>query len=392
MTLVGLTAKNLLRNKVRTVLTVLGVAVAIVTFVLLRTVVAAWNGAADFAAKDRIFTRHKLSFVMSLPKRYYDDVRGAPGIRSATYATWFAGMDPNHDKEFFATIAVDTKTYFDVYDEILVPAADMQKWREDRSGAIVGDILAKKLGWTVGQRVTLDSGMYPTDPMRPWTFTIDGIYTTTAKSVDRSTFFLHWGYLNDALPPEMQNEIGWVVSRTTDARRTADTSSALDRLFSEREVQTLSQDERTFQTSFLATLSAILGAMDVVSIAIMGIMILVLGNTISMGVRERTSEYGVLRALGFLPSHIASFIFGEAVLIGAAGGGVGLAIAYPLVERGVGRWLEENMGSFFPYFRIDTKLAVGAVALAIGLGVAAAALPAFRASRLTVTDALRRVA
>jgi putative ABC transport system permease protein len=200
------------------------------------------------------------------------------------------------------------------------------------------------------------------------------------------------GLLNDALPPELRDEIGWVVSRTTDARRAADASVALDRLFAEREIQTLSQDERTFQTSFLATLSAILGAMDVVSIAIMGIMVLVLGNTISMGVRERTSEYGVLRALGFLPGHIAAFIFGEAVLIGAVGGGVGLAIAYPLVERGVGRWLEENMGSFFPYFRIDPTLAIFAVALAVLLGVAGAALPALRASRLTVTDALRRVA
>jgi putative ABC transport system permease protein len=111
-----------------------------------------------------------------------------------------------------------------------------------------------------------------------------------------------------------------------------------------------------------------------------------------MGVRERTNEYGVLRAIGFLPRHIAGFILGEAMLIAAIGGGVGVAISYPVVEQGLGRWLEENMGSFFPYFRVQSSAAVIAMSLAVGLGALAAAIPAYRASQLRVTDALRRVA
>jgi putative ABC transport system permease protein len=136
----------------------------------------------------------------------------------------------------------------------------------------------------------------------------------------------------------------------------------------------------------------VLRAIDIVSLAILAVMGLVLGNTIAMGVRERTSEYGVLRAIGFLPGAIAGFIVAEAVLLGVVGGALGLAIAYPLVEGGVGRWLEENMGAMFPYFRVMTLDALMALAAVVGLAAAASLLPALGASRLRVTEALRRVA
>jgi putative ABC transport system permease protein len=393
VTLTGLAARNLLRNKVRSVLTILGVAVAILTFMFLRTISYAWTAGAEYAAKDRLVTRHKITFVMSLPKRYIDDVRNMPGVKSATYANWFGGKDPAHDTEFFGSLAVDTATYFDVLNEMAVPPENLATWKADRSGAIVGDVLAKKLNWKVGDKVTLESGIYPTtDASKPWTFTIDGIYSATAKSVDRSSFLFHWDYLNEGIPEGRRNEIGWINSRVTDPSHAADTSLALDRMFETREIQTLSQDERAFATSFLAGISAILKAVDVISVVILVIMMLILGNTIAMGVRERTNEYGVLRAIGFLPSHITGFIVGEATLIGAVGGLVGLGVSYPIIEQGMGRWLEENMGSFFPYFRIATSDSVIAMCLAFGLGIVAAILPAFGASKLRVTDALRRIA
>ena len=99
MTFAGLAAKNLMRNRVRAVLTVLGVSVAILTFILLRTVVYAWTQGADAAAKDRVVTRHKVTFVMNLPKRYMEDVRAVPHVKLATFASWFGGKDPKHDHE-----------------------------------------------------------------------------------------------------------------------------------------------------------------------------------------------------------------------------------------------------------------------------------------------------
>ncbi len=391
MTLAGLAVRNLLRNRVRTLLTILGIAISVLTFITLRTVVYAWTVATEVAPKDRVVTRHKVTFVMSLPKRYIDTVRAIPGVRAATFANWFGGKDPNHETEFFSTLAADTDTVFDVYNEMKVSADVLAKWKEDRSGAIVGDALAQKLGWKIGDRVTLESGIYPTTPEQPWTFTISGIYTATAKSVDRSTFVFHWARLNDLLPESRKNQIGWVVSRIEQSGRAAEISQTIDRAFESQEIQTLSQDERSFNASFLAGISAVLSALDLVSLVILGIMCLILGNTIAMGVRERTNEYGAMRALGFSRAHLFGFVLGESIAAGLIGGGMGILISYPIVERGMGRWLEENMGAYFPYFRIELPTLGLAISLVLVLSVLSGALPAWQASRLRVTDALRQV-
>lgn len=390
MTLVGLAARNVLRNKFRAVLTVLGVAVAILTFIMLRTVVQAWSVGADYAVKDRLITRHKITFVMTLPKRYVTDLRAAPHVKVATFANWFGGKDPKHDHEFFQALAVDSATYFQVFDELAVAPDVMDAWMKDPAGAIVGDVLAQKMGWKVGDKVILETGIYPDKP--EWEFHVAGLYEAKAKSADRSTFHFHWEYLNKNVATRRQDQIGWMVARIDEPRRTADVGLAVDKMFEERETQTLSQDEHAFQTSFLAGASAILTALDVISLVILVIMMLVLGNTIAMGARERTNEYGVLKAIGFSGGHIAIFVLGEAMMIAALGGLAGIAIAYPIVEKGIGRWLEENVGAFFPYFRIDGRVAVTALALSLLLGAVASAIPALRASRLHVVDALRRIA
>lgn len=391
MTLAGLAARNVLRNKFRTALTILGVAVAILTFVFLRTVLNAWTTAAEHAPKDRLITRHKITFVMGLPKHYHREVKEVPGVKESGYANWFDGKVPGKEDDFFATFAVDPD-YFVVASEMSVPPAELEAWKQDKQGAIVGDVLAKKWGWTIGQRVTLTSGIYPAPADAPWTFTIQGIYTATARSADRSTFLLHWDYINDAMPEFRREQIGWIFSRVKEGENPADVSVAIDEHFDSQDIQTLSQDEHAFQESFLAGSSAILGAMDIISAAILGIMMLVLGNTIAMGVRERTQEYGVLRAIGFLPRHLALFILGEAVLTALLGGILGVALAYPIVEHGIGRTIEENMGSWFPYFRVPAQAIVSALVLSVWLGLIAAAPPAWGATRLKVTEALRRVA
>jgi putative ABC transport system permease protein len=388
MTLAGLAVRNLGRNKFRVVLTVVGVAVAVVAFLLLRTVIWAWASGAEWAAKDRVVTRHKVTFVMTLPKRYVEDVRNAPHVKAVTWANWFGGKDPKHDREFFGALGVDPTTYFAVYDEMKVPPDQLETWKHDRQGAIVGDVLAKKLGWKVGDRVALESGIYPGN----WEFTIDAIYTTTARSVDRSTLVFQWDYLNDSLPAGRKDQVGWIVSRVDDPAHVADIGVGLDKRFEDLDTPTLSQDERSFSASFLAMFSAILNAMDIISAVILVIMTLILGNTIAMGVRERTGEYGVLRAIGFLPGHVALWIVFESLVLGVLGGVVGVLLAWPFINFGVGRFLEENMGSFFPYFRLETANILLGLGIAALLGVAASAIPAWRASKLVVVDAVRRVA
>ncbi|MCS6915738.1 MAG: ABC transporter permease [Myxococcales bacterium] len=387
MNLPLLAVRNVMRNRFRTTLTICGVAVAVLCFVLLRTVVYSWTVAVDQAASDRIGTRHKITFIMPLPRRYIDEIRSVPGVTAATWMNWFGGKDPKNERDFFATIAVDSRSFLTVYDEIVVPPEDLERWYQDRKGALVGDALAKKKGWKVGDRITLVGTIFPGE----WEFHISGIYTATRKSVDRSTLWFHWDYLNESLPERLRDTLGWVVSRVSDPARTAEISKAIDARFEDRDVQTLSMSERALNLSFMGMLSAVLTAVDIVSVVILVIMMLILGNTIAMGVRERTAEYGVLRAIGFWPRHLAAFVLGEGMITGLLGGALGLLLSYPIVEQGLGRWVEENMGALFPYFRVPWPTAALALTLALVLGVVASLIPAWRAARLDVITALRRM-
>src|SRR5581483_8003860 len=179
MSLGFLAASNLRRNKLRSALTVIGTGVAILTFVLLRTVVWAWTAQTQDANSDRVVTRHKVTFVLSLPKRYVDEVRAMKGVETVTWANWFGGKDPNHDQEFFATIACDPKTMFEVYDDMKSSPEHMKAFIENRQGALVGEKLMKRLGWKVGQTVTLQSQIFGGD----WEFKIEGTYEALKKSV-----------------------------------------------------------------------------------------------------------------------------------------------------------------------------------------------------------------
>jgi putative ABC transport system permease protein len=388
MTLTALAVRNLARNKFRAFLTIVGVAIAIVAFLLLRTVTWAWAAGPELAPKDRLVTRHKITLAMALPKRYVADVRNAPHIKAATWENFFAGKDPRHDSEIFASFAVDPSTFFDVYDEVVIDKEQRDRFTHDKQGAVVGDLLAKRLGWKLGDRVILRSGLLPGD----WEFNIDGIYTATAQTVDRASFILDWNYVNDNIPAERRDMVGWIVSRVDDPRRSGEIGIELDKMFDERDTQTRSQDERSMNASFLGMFSAILTAMNVISAVILAIMTLILGNTIAMGVRERTGEYGVLRAIGFLPGHVALWVVCESLVMGMLGGILGTAVAWPFINLFIGKLIEEHMASFFPYFGLQVAHIALAMGLSALLAAAASAIPAWRASKLQVIDAVRRVA
>jgi putative ABC transport system permease protein len=387
MTLFTLAVRNVNRNRFRAFMTVAGCGVAILAFVALRTVISAWGVAVEYAAKDRIGTRHKVSFVLPLPRFYIDIVRGTPGVKAATWCNWFGGKNPANRDDFFATLACDPESMLEVFDEVEVAPEQRTAWLADKKGAVLGDLLAKKLKVKPGDTVTLSGTIYPGD----WTFNVSGIYTAKRKSVDRQQFFFHWHYLNETLDARRKDRLGWIISRIDDPGKAASISRLIDQTFDEKDTPTLSMSEKQMNLNFMGMISAMLTAVNIVSIIILGIMGMILGNTIAMGVRERTNEYGALRALGFLPKHVGLFVVVESLTTGILGGLVGLGLAYPLVQQGLGRWLEENMAGFFPYFRISPVTAGLAIGLAAALGLAAAVIPAYGAMRLNVTDALRRV-
>jgi putative ABC transport system permease protein len=394
MRLATLAVKNVGRHKGRTALTAIGIAVAIVLFMLMRTVVLSWTGAVDASAKDRIGTRHKVTFIMSLPKRYVDDIGQVQGVSRAkdgtprvTWASWFGAKDPNKPDDFFATIATDPKTFLDVYDEIIVDPKQAEAWKADRRGALVGDSLAKKKGWKVGDKIVLQGTIFPGD----WEFIIDGIYTAERRTVDRSTLWFHWDYLNESPVFKPKDMVGWIMARVDQPGQSGAISKKIDKMFEERDTQTVTMSEKALNQSFLGFFSAVLTAIDAVTFAILVIIVLILGNTIVMAVRERTTEYGCLRAIGFRGKHLAWLVVGESVTIGLVGGLIGLGVSWLLVNGLLGPFVEENMGGFLPHFKIPPELAALGLGVAALLAVVAAIWPAYRASKLKVADAIRTV-
>jgi len=386
VTLAALAVRGILRNKMRTALTVLAAVFALVAFVLLRTIVDAYYVFADQASEDRLSTRHKVSAAVPLPMRYVDAVRGLPGVRAATFATLVGSKATNHPDTFIPALAVEPASFLEVFDEVVVTAEAKAAWLEDRQGALVAEALARKLGLSVGERVTLVG----TRINGEWQLTVRGIYSTARQASSGSELLFHWAHLNETLSPRERDHVRWVFSRVRGATEAVGVGEAIDRMFEQKDVPTLTMSEKAVQLAALAGVSSILTSVDVASIVILAISMLVLGNTIAMGVRERVTEYATLRALGFASRHLAFLILGEALTFGFVAGALGVALSYPVVELGMGRWLEQNMGNLVPYFRVDPMTLVATLLIAILVGLLAAGIPAIQAIRSPVIQGLRR--
>lgn len=375
--------KSAFRNRLRTALTALGVAIAIVAFLFLRTFIGAWYAGVDASATDRLVVRNKISITFPLPIAYVQKVRNVPGVADVSWANWFGGVykDP---KNFFAQMAVDGESYYRLYPEFELSDQEKKAFMADRTGCVVGDLLAEKYHWKVGDKISLQGTIYQGD----WDFTIDGIYHGRDKSTDRQQFHFHWKYLNDRAPDAMKEHAGLILVKV--APGATDVAQKIDALFANSLAETRTESEKAFQLSFISMASAVITAIQIVSGVVLAILILILGNTLAMATRERTMEYAAMRAIGFRPSHIVGLVLGEGFVVALTGVVAGLALAPPIL-RYFAELFQREMGSFLGSFELSPKAAALASAIALVGGMAAAAIPAVRAGRLRIVDALRRI-
>lgn len=379
-----LVLRNALRHKLRTALTVLGLVVAIASFGLLQTVVGAWYAGAESAAPTRLVTRNAVSLVFPLPLGYRDKIRSVDGVRSVSYANWFAGIyqDP---KNFFPQLAVEPRTYFDMYRDYLVPADDFAAFLRDRKGAVIGRKLADTHRLKVGDVMPLRGTIYP----GTWEFTIRAIYDGAEQKTDTSQMFFHWDYLNETVKKRGRgraDQVGIYLVDVTDADRAAEVSQAIDALFRNSLAETLTETERAFQIGFVKQTEALVVAIRIVSYVVIAIILAVMANTMAMTARERLAEYATLKALGFSPAFVAALIFGESLAIAAVGASAGIALTFP-----VGDWFAQRVGTLIPVFEVSAQTVALQALCALAVGVAAAIIPGRRAARVRIVEGLRAV-
>ena len=381
MTLAGLALRNaFLRNKTRSVLTILGTMVAALAFVFLRTVLAAWYASSEASAADRLVTRNAISITSFLPLSYRDRIANVEGVTKLTFSNWFGGVYKDR-KNFFAQFAIDAKSALDVF-SIRFVAGSKADFLADRNSCIVGSGLVRRFGFKVGDAIPLSSEIFPGD----WRFKVAGIVEGTDDSSVASTMYFHWQRLNETLPDRIKNVVGVYTITVADAARSPEVGRRIDAMFANSEYETHTETERSFRLQFVIGSSAILFALEAVSGVILAIMALILGNTLAMGLRERTPELGAMRAIGFLPRHVRAISTLEGGLLGIVGGAIGLLIATPVLIL-FGKF--SGLG-----FLTGIGLKPATAALTLGLagiiGITASALPAWNAGRLQVVEALRR--
>ncbi|MFB0546096.1 MAG: ABC transporter permease, partial [Anaerolineae bacterium] len=247
--------RNAFRNKLRTGLTILGIIIAILAFGLLRTVISAWYAGVETSSATRLVTRNAVSMIVPLPLFYKDRIRQINGVKTVSFANWFAGIYIDR-KNFFPNFAIEPKTYLELHPEFVLSPDEKAAFLNDRRGFVAGQKLVAKYGWKIGDIVTLKGSVFPGN----WDFVLRGIYRGKDKYVDETIFFFHWGYLNETLKktvPSRADQVGFYLIGVTQPDLAAEVALAVDRAFKNSLAETLTETEKAFRQGFLAMSGAI---------------------------------------------------------------------------------------------------------------------------------------
>ncbi len=375
--------KNTMRHPLRNALTVLGIAIAVSAFGLLRTVLTSWDAAIEVASVDRLVTRDAVSFIFPMPLAYAEKIEKVEGIETLCYFNWFQGV--YKDKQnFFPRMACQPDRVFSVYPEYIVSPEQLEAFKTERKACVIGESIANQFNITLGDVMNVEGDIYPGS----WDFVVRGIYKKRDEKVDATQMFFHWDYLNERInqeAPVRANRIGWVVAKLKRGANAAEVSQAIDRQFKNSSTETKSETERAFNQSFFEAYSAIFTGIRVMSVLIIGIILLVLGNTMIMSTRERTREYAMLKTLGFSGKNLISFIAGESIIMSFIGAILGIVLLSLLVQI-VSAVVPKQ---FFPVFFIAPSTYVITFTSAIILGFLSSIQPVLNTLKTRIVDGLR---
>ena len=371
------------RHKLRTILTVLSIVVAFVLFGYLAAIRKAFDAGVSVAGQDRLVVRHKVSLIQLLPASYEAELEKIEGVKQATHSTWFGGIY-QEPKNFFAQIAVDPAEHLQMYPEFLLPEDQKKAFINTRTAAIVGRVTAERFGFKVGQKIPLQATIWrPKSGGSTWTFDLVGIYDGAHKETDASGFFFHSKYLqeNNIFGA---GQVGWYMIRVTDPAQAEEVAKRIDARFANSPAETKTETEGAFIKGFAEQMGNIGAIVRAILTAVFFTILLVAGNTMAQSVRERITELGVMKAIGFTDAQLLMFILFESLLIAIVGGGIGLLLASLAIAAG-----DPTNGALPIFFFPPDDLAMGIV-FTIVLGIVTGLLPATQAMRLNTVDALRR--
>jgi putative ABC transport system permease protein len=381
--------RNLLRKKLRTVLTLLCVFVAFLLFGILCIIKEAFSAGVSMAGADRLMVRHKVSLIQLMPVSYKERMEQIPGVSAVTHCTWFGGIYKDDPKNMIGTFPVDAESYFNMFSDMMVVSPEVMKaWKEKRNGAIVGratmERFAKSDGWKIGSVIPFTSPIWgPPKGQNQWEFEIVGTYDLKAQKGDNTGFFFHYDYFDEGRE-KLKGQVGWYSVRVQEPDQAPAIAAKIDEQFANSAYETKAETEAAAMQGFVAQMGDIGTILMSVLAAVFFTIVLVAGNTMSVAVRERTQEFGALKALGFTHQHVLLMVIAESCLIALLGGVLGLGFALIITLFG------SPVPQMLPVFILPHRDILLGFFACLALGILAGALPAFEARRLRIADALRR--
>src|ERR1039457_7263550 len=376
--------KHLRRNWLRTLSTVLAMAVCIFLICTLQTVVDAVNYGLHLGNASRLVTRHYVSLVFNLPNSYKNKIAAIPGVQNTTIVNWFGGMYRGDMKYFFPNMAVEPEAFLQIYPEIMLPEDQKQAWFHDGRGCIVG----RKLG----DHFQLERFIPPYRVGKPFDFIVDGIYDTdTVKypGTDLSAMYFNYKYLYEATG--QRAGIGTLTLLIDDPKNAGRISEAIDAEFENSDTQTKTETEQAFRASFIAMAGNLALLLNGIGLAVAFTILLVTANTMSIAVRERQQEIGVLKTLGFPSGLVMALVLIEALLLGLMGGALGLIFAGGAIHALPSVPFIGDVVRQFPGLGLSPKIVSYGLGAVLLLGLLAGLVPALLAYRARITEVLRQV-
>lgn len=375
----------LFRRKTRTILTLISIIAAFLLFGMLDAVRSGFDDAGKSAnGAQRLQTGSKLSFIQTLPQSLEAQIAKVPGVTMVTYANWFGGAYQDPHNQIF-TFAVEPN-YLDLYPEVEVSPAERKAFNDTRTGALVGEVLAKQFNWKVGDKIPLQSTIFPDhNGSKNWTFDIVGIIHSKDKkssSFFDKMFLLNWKYFDETTPYN-QGTVGWYVTRVADVNQADSVAKAIDAISANSDHETRTQTEAAATASWMKQMADIGLIVTSIMGAVFFTLLLLSGNTMMQAVRERTSELAVLKTIGFTSHSVLAMVLAESILLLLLGGVLGLAIATFVVGG-----LQAMTGGGIPIAPVDAEIWIHGLVLMLVVGLLVGALPALRAMRLNIVDAL----
>lgn len=373
----------LFRSKTRTFLTLLSVIAAFLLFGLLDSVRVAFNSGGSVAGADRLVVASRLSITQMLPYSLLPQIQSTPGVKKATYAAWFGGIyqDP---KNFFPNFSV-SPDYFDMYPEYIIDPAQLKAWQADRTGAIVGESLAKRFKWKVGDTIPLQATIFPQkDGSNAWPLKLRGTFklADSKRRGEENQLVFHWKYFDEA-NQYTNGQVGWYMVKLDNVNHATRVAKAIDAISMNSSHETKAQTEQAFNQSFAKQFADIGLIVTAIMAAVFFTLLLLTGNTMSQAVRDRIPELAVLKTLGFTNGTVLILVLVESVLLIVLGGVIGMGIAAVIIPV-----VSAMSGGMLALGGIPKETWAVGLALMLGIGIVVGALPAMRAKRLKIVDAL----